>query len=65
MDSVNFVNFFLFLQAELKGPVFQTSDLKRNKHGEVIEWNNITFSATRFNAEKEFAENYVDISTVS
>ncbi|XP_072015526.1 uncharacterized protein [Amphiura filiformis] len=53
------------MQAELKGPVFQTSDLKRNKRGEIIEWNNITFSTTRFNAEREIAENLVDISTVT
>lgn len=50
------------MQAELKGPMFQTSDLKRNKRRQIVEWNNITFSTTRFNAERENAENFIDIS---
>ncbi|XP_022084250.1 uncharacterized protein LOC110975780 isoform X2 [Acanthaster planci] len=50
------------LQSELGGPIFQTSDLTRNQRREVIEWNNIVYSKTRFNVEREIAEKYVEIS---
>ncbi|XP_038045425.1 uncharacterized protein LOC119720002 [Patiria miniata] len=50
------------LQSELGGPIFQTSDLVRNRRREVIEWNNIVFSRTRFNAEREIAEKYIEVS---
>ena len=61
IDPKCFVSHFV-QQSELNGPIFQTCDLKRNKQREVIEWNNIVYSKNRFNAEREIAEYYAEVS---
>nr|XP_054769715.1 uncharacterized protein LOC129277583 [Lytechinus pictus] len=53
------------LQGEMDGVIFQTSDLKMDENGEVVEWNNITFDPGQFKAETEAGNKYIDLSTLT